>query len=92
MPLNIIARHVLGVMPFEPGFKKILPRPWLCGLKHVKWPCSHGCRNGHGQGGVWKTRFHDSVIGGGRIWRQAPFFSPATTKSFVEAAEVHIMV
>jgi hypothetical protein len=36
VPLNIIARHVLGVTPLEPGFKKISIRPQLGGLKHVK--------------------------------------------------------
>ena len=36
VPLNIIARYVLGVTPLEPGFKKISIRPQLGGLKHVK--------------------------------------------------------
>ena len=36
VPLNIIARYVLGVTPLEPGFKKISIRPRLGGLKHVK--------------------------------------------------------
>ena len=36
VPLNIIARDVLGVTPLEPGFKKISIRPQLGGLKYVK--------------------------------------------------------
>jgi hypothetical protein len=36
VPLNIIARHVLGVTPLEPGFGRISVRPKLGGLKHVK--------------------------------------------------------
>ena len=36
VPLNIIARHVLGVTPLEPGFSRISVRPKLGGLKHVK--------------------------------------------------------
>ena len=36
VPLNMIARHVLGVTPLEPGFRKISIRPQLGGLKHVK--------------------------------------------------------
>ena len=36
VPLNIIARYVLGVSPLEPGFKKVSIRPQLGGLKHVK--------------------------------------------------------
>ena len=35
-PLNIISRFILGVTPFEPGFRKIAIRPQLGGLKHVK--------------------------------------------------------
>jgi hypothetical protein len=36
VPLNIIARYVLGITPLEPGFKKISIRPQLGGLKYVK--------------------------------------------------------
>ena len=36
VPLNIIARYVLGITPLEPGFRKISIRPQLGGLKHVK--------------------------------------------------------
>ena len=36
VPLNVIARYVLGVTPLEPGFRKISIRPQLGGLKHVK--------------------------------------------------------
>ncbi len=36
VPLNIIARHILGITPKEPGFKKICIRPQLGGLKYIK--------------------------------------------------------
>jgi hypothetical protein len=36
VPLNIISRYVLGVMPKEAGFKKISIRPQLGNLKHIK--------------------------------------------------------
>jgi hypothetical protein len=36
VPLNIIARYVLGITPKEPGFSEISIRPQLGGLKHVK--------------------------------------------------------
>lgn len=35
-PLNIIARHVLGVMPLEPGFSRISVNPRIGDLKRVK--------------------------------------------------------
>ena len=36
VPLNMIARHVLGVTPLEPGFRKISIRPQLGGLKRIR--------------------------------------------------------
>ena len=36
VPLNIIARYLLGVTPLEPGFRKISIRPRLGGLKRMK--------------------------------------------------------
>ena len=36
VPLNIIARYVLGITPKKPGFREISIRPQLGGLKHVK--------------------------------------------------------
>ena len=35
VPLNMIARRVLGVTPLEPGFRKIAIRPQMGGLKRV---------------------------------------------------------
>jgi hypothetical protein len=36
VPLNVIARYVLGVTPLEPGFRKVSIRPQLGGLKFAK--------------------------------------------------------
>jgi len=36
VPLNIISGYVVGVMPLEPGFRKISIKPQLGGLKFVK--------------------------------------------------------
>ncbi len=36
VPLNIIARYIVGVTPREPGFRTVSIRPQLGGLGHVK--------------------------------------------------------
>lgn len=44
-PLNIIVRHIWGITPDEPGFKKINIAPKLGYLSHseIKVPTQHGC-------------------------------------------------
>ena len=44
VPLNVISRFVLGVMPLEPGFAKIAVKPQVGGLRQVKGvvPTSRG--------------------------------------------------
>ncbi len=36
VPLNIIARYVLGVTPLEPGFKKARIAPHPAGIRYLK--------------------------------------------------------
>ena len=43
-PANIIVRHIAGIRPLEPGFRKFIVEPQPAGLTHfhVKTPTPHG--------------------------------------------------